>query len=112
MNIEVTRHVKTLLRLAVGTGMTGLLAAPAPQSNQAANAVLREIRAHHKGIAIWWVGNAGWLIKSDDLLVGIDLDLSTAEKAAPPAISPQELAGDLDAAFATHHHGDHCNVPT
>jgi len=112
MNIEVILHAKTLLRLAVVTAMTGVLATPAPQPNQAANAVLREIRAHHKGIAIWWAGNAGWLIKSDDLLIGIDLDLSTEEKAAPPAISPQELAGELDAAFATHHHGDHCNVPT
>ena len=84
----------------------------APQSDRTANAVLREIQAHHKGIAIWWVGNAGWLIKSDDLLIGIDLDLSTEEKAARPPISPQELAGELDAVFVTHHHGDHCNVPT
>lgn len=84
---------------------TGLLAMA--QSN-----VLREIRAHHKGIAVWWVGNAGWLIKSDNLLIGIDLDLSTEEKAAPPPITGAELAGELDAALATHHHGDHCNVAT
>jgi L-ascorbate metabolism protein UlaG (beta-lactamase superfamily) len=84
---------------------TGLLATA--QSN-----VLREIRAHYKGIAVWWVGNAGWLIKSDDLLIGIDLDLSTEEKAAPPPVAAAELAGDLDIAFVTHHHGDHCNVPT
>jgi len=83
-----------------------------PQSNHPTSAVLRQIQAHHKGIAIWWVGNAGWLIKSDDLLIGIDLDLSTEEKAAPPPITAQDLVGELDAAFATHHHGDHCNVPT
>ena len=77
-----------------------------------AGAVLQEIRAHHKGIAIWWAGHAGWLIKSDDLLIGIDLDLDPEEKIHPPPVTAQELAGELDFAFATHHHGDHCNVPT
>ena len=106
MNIEVMRRAKTVLGLTIVAVISA-----APQS-KTPNAVLREIRAHHKGIAIWWTGNAGWLIKSDDLLVGIDLDLSTEEKAAPPVISPREVAGELDAAFVTHHHGDHCNVPT
>ena len=32
-----------------------------------------EIRAHKKGIALWWVGQNGWLIKSDDTLIGTDL---------------------------------------
>ena len=100
----------TLLRLLLITGVTGVSCLPQP--NHPANGVLRQIQGHHKGISIWWVGNAGWLIKSDDLLIGIDLDLSTDEKAAPPPITAQELAGELDAVFATHHHGDHCNVPT
>jgi hypothetical protein len=29
---------------------------------QAANAVIEQVRSHHQGIAVWWVGNAGWLI--------------------------------------------------
>jgi len=66
-----------------------------------------EIRAHHSGIALWWVGNAGWLVKSGDLLLGIDLDLDSSERAVPPPISAEELAGEIDVAFATHHHGDH-----
>ena len=74
--------------------------------------VLDEIRAHKSGLAVWWVGNAGWLIKADTLLVGIDLDLSTSGKIAPPVISADELAGEIDVAFVSHHHGDHCNVPT
>ena len=78
----------------------------------AASSVAEQIQQHHKGLAVWWVGNAGWLIKADDLLIGIDLDLSTSEKIAPPVITAEELAGQLDVAFATHHHGDHCNVPT
>ena len=36
-----------------------------------------QIQSHKKGLAVWWVGNAGWLIKADDVLVGIDLDLSS-----------------------------------
>lgn len=100
----------TLLRLFLTLATTGVFCLP--QSNQRPNVVLRQIRSHHKGLAIWWVGNAGWLIKSDDLLIGIDLDLSTEEKSVPPPITAQELAEELDAAFATHHHGDHCNVPT
>src|SRR5262245_54285978 len=74
--------------------------------------VLEQIRSHRKGLAAWWVGNAGWLIKADDVLVGIDLDLSTANKISPPVIKPEELANELDVAFVSHHHGDHCNVPT
>jgi len=78
----------------------------------AASALAEQIRSHNKGLAVWWVGNAGWLIKADGLLIGIDLDLSDSQKIAPPVISAAELAGQLDVAFATHHHGDHCNVPT
>jgi L-ascorbate metabolism protein UlaG (beta-lactamase superfamily) len=74
--------------------------------------VLDEIRAHTRGLAVWWVGNAGWLIKADTLLIGIDLDLSTPGKIAAPVISAEELAGEIDVAFVSHHHGDHCNVPT
>jgi L-ascorbate 6-phosphate lactonase len=78
----------------------------------AAATVAEEIRSHDKGLAVWWAGNAGWLIKADNVLIGIDLDLSESEKTTPPVITAKELAGQLDIAFATHHHGDHCNVPT
>lgn len=82
------------------------------QAPQPARTVLDQIRSHHKGIAIWWVGNAGWLIKSDNLLISTDLDLSNDEKVQPPPITAGQLAGELDIAFVSHHHGDHCNVPT
>ena len=74
--------------------------------------VVEQLRSHHEGIAVWWVGNAGWLIKLDRLLIGIDLDLETDHKVQAPPITATELAEQLDVAFATHHHGDHCNVPT
>lgn len=74
--------------------------------------VMTQLRAHEKGLAVCWVGNAGWLIKSDGLLMGIDLDLEPEEKVQAPPISAEQLAGELDIAFVTHHHGDHCNIPT
>jgi L-ascorbate metabolism protein UlaG (beta-lactamase superfamily) len=74
--------------------------------------VIDQIRAHRSGIALWWVGNAGWLVKAGDLLVGIDLDLESEERIEPPPVSAEELAGEIDVAFATHHHSDHFNAPT
>jgi len=71
-----------------------------------------EIRSHEAGLAVWWVGNAGWLIKSGGLLIATDLDLETAEKIQPPPITAADLAGELDAVLITHQHGDHCNLPT
>ncbi|MGH9630326.1 MAG: MBL fold metallo-hydrolase [Bryobacteraceae bacterium] len=88
------------------------LLATAFPSEAASSFILGEIRSHKTGLAIWWVGNAGWLIKADNLLIGIDLDLSSATKIAPPVITAEELAGEIDIAFVSHHHGDHCNVPT
>ena len=78
----------------------------------ASSTVLEQIRSHKSGLAVWWVGNAGWLIKSDGVLIGIDLDLSTSMKVAPPVITADELAREIDVAFVTHHHGDHCNAAT
>jgi len=74
--------------------------------------LVEEIRSHRDGIAVWWVGNAGWLIKSDGVLIGTDLDLEKEEKIQPPPVTARELAAELDVIFVTHHHGDHCNEPT
>ena len=83
-----------------------------PQTPSPAHTVLSQIRSHHQGIAVWWVGNAGWLIKSGNLLAGVDLDLSDEEKVQPPPVTAEELATELDVEFVSHHHGDHCNVTT
>jgi L-ascorbate metabolism protein UlaG (beta-lactamase superfamily) len=92
--------------------ITGLLISSCYAAAQQPSQVLDQIRAHNKGIAVWWTGNAGWLIKADNLLIGIDLDLSTPNKISPPVITPEQLAGELDIALVSHHHGDHCNLPT
>jgi L-ascorbate 6-phosphate lactonase len=81
-------------------------------ASDSANSVLSQIQSHHNGIAVWWTGNAGWLIKSDDLLMGTDLTLDNDEKIQPPPVTAAEIAPDLDVVFVTHHHSDHCNPET
>jgi L-ascorbate metabolism protein UlaG (beta-lactamase superfamily) len=86
------------------------LALAYPQGNSPAT--LAEIRSHAEGIGLWWVGNDGWLIKSGGVLIGIDLDLDPNGKMQAPPLSAGEAAQVVDVVFVTHHHGDHCNVPT
>jgi L-ascorbate 6-phosphate lactonase len=76
------------------------------------DALFEQIKSHNRGIAIWWMGNSGWLLKSGSLLFATDLDLESANKIYAPPVSAERLSGELDIAFATHHHGDHFNVPT
>jgi L-ascorbate metabolism protein UlaG (beta-lactamase superfamily) len=78
----------------------------------AAPSVLDQLKAQPDGVALWWVGNAGWLIKSDGVLIGIDLDLEPGRRIQPPPVTAADLAPLLDVAFVTHHHGDHCNIAT
>lgn len=70
--------------------------------------IVDEVRSHKQGIAVWWTGHNGWLIKSGGTLISTDLILESGERrlyASP--ISASELAGELDIAFITHEHGDH-----
>jgi L-ascorbate 6-phosphate lactonase len=82
------------------------------QEAPATNGMVEQLRSHQDGIAVWWVGNAGWLVKADRLLIGIDLDLESNERIDAAPITSSELAPLIDVTFATHHHGDHCNVAT
>jgi L-ascorbate 6-phosphate lactonase len=102
-----TANTRRLL-LAVAGAAVLLMTLPV----QAATAVIEEIRSRHPGIAVWWAGNSGWLIKSNDLLIATDLDLESGDKVQPPPVTAQELAPVLDVLFVTHHHGDHCNTAT
>jgi L-ascorbate metabolism protein UlaG (beta-lactamase superfamily) len=74
-------------------------------------------------LAIWWLGQSGFLVRSNDRCFVIDpyLSDSLAEKyrdkklkhqrMMPIPIKPSELRG-LDAVFATHRHTDHLDVGT
>jgi L-ascorbate metabolism protein UlaG (beta-lactamase superfamily) len=90
--------------LILGSGI--LLPAIRSKSN-VNDKLIDEIRSHKKGLAVWWVGHNGWLIKSDNILVGTDLPLETKAREVPSPISAQELAGELDISFVTHEHSDH-----
>jgi L-ascorbate metabolism protein UlaG (beta-lactamase superfamily) len=102
------RHLLIGLLLIAGWEVAPAL----PTEALMANETVEQLRTRHDGIALWWVGNAGWLIKSGELVIGVDLDLETDEKIEAAPVTASQLAPLLDVAFATHHHGDHCNVPT
>ncbi len=71
------------------------------------NRMIDEIKAHTEGLAIWWTGHNGWLIKFNDILIGTDLALESEARAIPSPISAKELAEELDISFISHEHGDH-----
>ncbi len=88
----------------------GLLLAAGGATGQ--SKILGQIRSKHDGLTLWWVGNAGWLIRSGSLLIATDLDLEPAGKISTPPITARDLAAVLDVVVVSHHHGDHCNLPT
>ena len=71
-----------------------------------------EVKAHRSGLAVWWTGHNGWLIKSDTTLIGTDLATEDEARLYRSPISAEELAPVLDVAFITHGHGDHFNRKT
>ena len=66
-----------------------------------------QIRDHKSGIGVWWIGQASWIIKSDNLVISTDLFLENRGRISPSPITPDEIAPILDVAFITHGHGDH-----
>jgi L-ascorbate 6-phosphate lactonase len=83
-----------------------------PKEPIPARRIREEIQAHHSGIAVWWTGHNGWLIKSGDLLIGTDPATDDEARLYQSPISAEELAPLLDIAFVTHRHGDHFNRQT
>lgn len=71
--------------------------------------ILQEIRSHDDGVAVWWTGHNGWLIKADGILIGTDLVLEAADRMQQSPLTARELAGELNISFVTHAHGDHFN---
>lgn len=97
-------NIRILLHLLLLMGFTHLLPA---QPEETPGSMIAEIKAHTSGVAVWWTGHNGWLIKYNDLLIGTDLALESKERAVSSPISAEELAGELDILFVSHEHGDH-----
>lgn len=72
---------------------------------------LRTDPAARKGppdtISIWWLHQAGFVIRIGEKVFAIDLFLSpAAERVVPPPVRPEEVTG-LDYVLGTHDHLDH-----
>jgi L-ascorbate metabolism protein UlaG (beta-lactamase superfamily) len=83
-----------------------------PREQIPAPRIRDEVKVHDSGLAVWWTGHNGWLIKSDGLLIGTDLATEDEARVYRSPITAEELAPLLDIAFITHKHGDHFNRKT
>lgn len=85
---------------------------------------LKAQRVPSKAIAIWWLGQAGFVIKSPKgTIVALDPYLSNSckkigeendfrmDRQVPPPLPPKDLAG-VDAYLITHSHQDHLDPET
>lgn len=89
--------------------------------------VLQQVRKHQTlagHVTMWWLGQAGFFIKSPGgTVLALDPYPSNSCKAigdkhgfdmdrlVPPPLDPTELAG-VDAYVMTHSHQDHCDPET
>lgn len=104
--IAITRSISIILLVSVPVAaFTQDIAQELLPSRQ----ILDEIRTHDEGVAVWWTGHNGWLIKADGVLIGTDLVLDMADRLHTSPVTTEELAGELNISFVTHEHGDHFN---
>ena len=104
----ITKFMTPILNFAIIAAISAPVLGQERAEQIPTRPIIDEIRAHSEGIAVWWTGHNGWLIKSGTTLMSTDLILGSEErrKYAPP-VTAQELAPELDIAFITHEHGDH-----
>ena len=76
---------------------------------------IENFRPQKGRLAIYWLGGAGFIIKSPTTTIGIDLYLSDAvrngeeyKRLVPAPVAPENLA--LDVLIASHEHGDHTDT--
>lgn len=101
------------IRTATTLWIAMLLATPwGLAESQPTGTLIEQIQGHQSGIAVWWTGHNGWLIKLDGVLIATDLVLDDPQRISPPPISASELAPELDISFITHEHGDHFHSGT
>lgn len=79
---------------------------------------LRQHSLREPEAALWWLGQAGYLLRSDQLLIGIDPYLTDSAagknreftRTFPPPLAPESLSVDI--MIITHDHGDHLDPET
>ncbi len=82
---------------------------------------IRECAVEKKTIAIWWLGQSGYIFKTPEgVVAGIDLYLTNScvslstevdlSRKVPVLIPPEEL--DVDLFLCTHNHQDHTDPET
>jgi L-ascorbate 6-phosphate lactonase len=87
---------------------------------QRTHQILEDLRAHDSGTALWWLGNAGWAIKSDRITLLTDPvimphapDETECSEIGLPLVHELPLQADMlgpadvDLCLVTHAHGDH-----
>jgi L-ascorbate 6-phosphate lactonase len=89
--------------------------------NQTLMAAIRAFKVPKQGVALWWLGQNGYIFKSPDgALVGVDLYLSDScerfyptvnlRRRVPVLIAPDDVQVDVFA--CTHSHCDHLDPDT
>ena len=68
--------------------------------------------ASEDGLAVCWLGNLSWVLRTEETTIAFDPDLVSDRRREPSPIPPADLAGELDAVLVTHDHGDHFHGPT
>ncbi len=79
---------------------------------------IKDVQLSPNEAALWWLGQAGYVIRSEDLTVAIDPYLSDAaavgapefSRLYPPPLEPEQL--DVDVYVVTHDHLDHLDPET
>lgn len=74
--------------------------------------ILDQMASISGGLALCWLGNLSWLIRTRERLIAFDLDLDQDIRLQPSPIAAEEIAPLLDVLFITHEHGDHFNSIT
>ena len=75
-----------------------------------------EDKVHDKGVLLFWLGGAGYIIKNNSITIGLDIYLSNFcqnkkgdfKRLIPPPLEPEEIR--LDYLVSTHTHGDHLDI--